>query len=307
MKKLKFIGYTLLVILLSFYVLGALNIGNVTKPKTFKGSFISIDGERIRYFQKGSGKDILLIHGTPGSIEDWNYLIDSLAIDHRVTAFDREGQGFSSANIYQYHIKENAVLIKRLIDTLALKSPLLIGHSYGGSSLANFATQSKDTLIKYVFIDPPLYYYHTRFTSKLMATPLIGKGICTLAKYTIAEKQITEKLNDIFENQTENQLKELIKERSSIWLQTNVLYANSKELANYQDDLNSVKELYKSIHSPVTIITCEDANKSYKNDCIKFHEEVKNSKLFIIKNSGHYIQIDQSQKVLEIVRLRFKI
>jgi hypothetical protein len=35
-----------------------------------KAPFVKIGANKIRYIQKGKGKDILLIHGMLGSIED---------------------------------------------------------------------------------------------------------------------------------------------------------------------------------------------------------------------------------------------
>lgn len=296
----------LLLFFIVITILGHTEFGNKAIPSHLKGNHISINNEKIRVVQKGSGKDILLIHGTPGSLEDWNGLIDSLAKTFRITAFDRQGHGFSTKNNYSYHIEDNVVIVKKIIEKLKLRSPLLVGHSYGGSTLANFAINSKDTTLKYIIIDSPLYSYKADLTFRLLSIPIIGKGIALFSNYTIAEKQIENGIKFAFGHQTPENLDKLVKLRKNIWLQPKVLYSKSKESVNYQKDLNKMLEKYKTVEADITIITGKDENKTFRNDCEKFHHEVKNSKLIILEDTGHYIQFDQQQKVLDLIRLKME-
>src|SRR5690554_5665765 len=90
-KVLKFSSLSIGILFLVSILLGQTNLGNLSQNENNKDTFITIGDEKIRYLQKGEGKDILFIHGTPGSIEDWKELIDSLSQNFRVTAFDRLG------------------------------------------------------------------------------------------------------------------------------------------------------------------------------------------------------------------------
>lgn len=148
--------------------LGYTDLGNLSLNENQQNQFLKIDNERIRFSQKGKGKDVLLIHGTPGSIEDWNEIVDSLSKNYRITTFDRLGHGFSSLNKYTYHIEDNAVLVEKLIKQLNLESPLIVGHSYGGSIVAFMAVNSKLKNLEYVIIDSPLYKYKPSKTYQLV-------------------------------------------------------------------------------------------------------------------------------------------
>ena len=112
-RYIKYCLYTIGLFLIGIVFLSYTNIGNLTVKDNPKYQFLTIGNEKIRVSQKGSGSDILLIHGTPGSIEDWNEIIDTLAQNYRVTAFDRLGHGYSSSNQYTYHLKENAMIFFR--------------------------------------------------------------------------------------------------------------------------------------------------------------------------------------------------
>ncbi len=309
MKKAKnIIKYSVLgiaILVLVLIVLGYTNLGNLSTTKNRENVFVNIENEKIRILQKGSGKDILLIHGSPGLIEDWNSIFDSLAKNYRVTAFDRLGHGYSSSNTYTYHIKDNAILAEKLIARLGLKNPLIVGHSYGGSTAAYMATHSDlkyIKYIKYVIIDSPLYTSRLRKIYKLVSTPVIGKGIALFSSYTIAKGQIRDGVAPIFKSLGEEKINELVKERQQIWSQPKVIYTKSKESVNYQEDLNLMSHKYKNIASNITIITGKDSLGTLRTDCEKFHLEVKNSELLILDKTGHYIQFDKSQELIAAIR-----
>lgn len=60
-----------------------------TIPSGFKGNIIDVMNQQIKIYQTGSGKDVLLIHGLPGCIEDWETIIPELSKKFRVTVYDR--------------------------------------------------------------------------------------------------------------------------------------------------------------------------------------------------------------------------
>ena len=244
-KILKYFFKSIGIFLLLLTLIGYTNLGNLPTNETKKNPYLTIGKEKIRFSQKGAGKDILLIHGTPGSIEDWNKIIDSLSKDFRVTAFDRLGHGFSSSNQYEYHIGDNATMVENLIKQLGLKSPLIVGHSYGGSIAAFMAVNSELKNIEYIIIDSPLYKYRPSKIYKLVATPILGKGIALFSSYTIANNKIKKDVSSIFKSLEKEKINELVKERQLIWSQPKVIYSKSKESINYLNDLNLICKKYK--------------------------------------------------------------
>jgi len=303
-RYIKYCLYTIGLFLIGIVFLSYTNIGNLTVKDNPKYQFLTIGNEKIRVSQKGSGSDILLIHGTPGSIEDWNEIIDTLAQNYRVTAFDRLGHGYSSSNQYTYHLKENAILVENLLKQLNLKSPLIVGHSYGGSIAAFMAVNSKLIDIEYVIIDSPLYAYQPSKLYQLVATPIIGKGIALFSSFTIANNHIKESVSSLLKSLDQNLITKLVKERQLIWSQPKVIYSKSKESVNYPEDLNSISKKYKTINSKITLITSKDSIGTFKKDCKKFNNEVLNSELIILENTGHHIPLEKPFSVIKIIRER---
>jgi len=100
------------------------------------GTIVTLpDGKKINTFTKGEGRPIVLIHGLPGSAQDWPELVDALvAKGFRVTWYDRVGYGHSSRRPPQgpFTYQANADELDALISVLGLKNPALVGWSFGG-------------------------------------------------------------------------------------------------------------------------------------------------------------------------------
>ena len=103
-RSLRIIVALLLVIIGGFTIAGLLYQPDIRIPEGLKGRYVEVKGNRIRYSQTGAGQDILLIHGCPGSLEDWEPVAESLSRKYRVTAYDRPGHGYSDAtgDLYTY-------------------------------------------------------------------------------------------------------------------------------------------------------------------------------------------------------------
>ena len=301
-KTLKYGLSTIGIVLLALIFLGYSNIGNLSTDETQENHYLKIGNERIRFLQKGNGKDILLIHGTPGSIEDWSEIIDTLSESYRVTVFDRLGHGLSSANDYTYHIKDNAILAEKLIKQLDLESPLVVGHSYGGSIVAHMAVNSKLKNLDYIIIDSPLYSFPTENIYKLVSIPWLGRGFAFLASFTIAKNKIKKDFSAYIRSTPQQKVDEFLEIRQKIWSQPKVIYSKSLESVNYTGDLSEISPFYKNIDTKITIITGKEAKGTFKNDCEKFHKEVAGSKLIMVENTAHLIPLEQPSAVIKIIK-----
>src|SRR5512141_3143741 len=62
------------------------------------GNLMDVDGVQLHYVERGDGPPVVLIHGNAVSHRDFiaSGLINRLAVNHRVIAFDRPGFGHSS-------------------------------------------------------------------------------------------------------------------------------------------------------------------------------------------------------------------
>ncbi|WP_417208923.1 alpha/beta fold hydrolase [Antarctobacter sp.] len=106
------------------------------------GAFVEVDGVPIHYVQRGSGPDVVLLHGASGNLRDFTFdLVDKLAQDYRVTVFDRPGLGYSGRremyrgafNTKAETPQDQAALLAAAAAQLGVHRPVVVGHSFGGA------------------------------------------------------------------------------------------------------------------------------------------------------------------------------
>jgi pimeloyl-ACP methyl ester carboxylesterase len=95
---------------------------------------INLDGLRFHYQQRGRGPDVVLIHAVTSNLSVWLFsnLMDVLAKDFRVTAYDLRGHGASDVPAGNYTSADMAEDLRKLHCALKLGPALLVGHSFGG-------------------------------------------------------------------------------------------------------------------------------------------------------------------------------
>jgi len=306
-RVVKFLIYFLILIVIAFFIIGLfsnnqIKKGSLTFTTKWQGEFIDIDGEKIRYLQQGKGPDILLIHGMPGSIEDWQPIIDSLSTNHRITAFDRPANGFSTANNYDYTLKANAILANKLIDTLQLDSVIVVGHSYGGSIAATMATTKNDHIKSFVIVASVLYQFYPETLFKITSAPVVGKGITTLIAKTAAAKKIEEGLLHAFAGNRAILTDGFLATRTQLWSQPKVFYSVSNEQVNYAQNLSEISSAYKNINKKVSILIGDKDRAITIEDCKRLKSEVINAELLMLENTAHYIQFESTDELLKIIK-----
>ncbi len=143
---LTFVGALALVIVVLNWTYGRLP----AEPRP-TGSFVQVGNLRIRYIEhRGGGVPVVLIHGLPGTAEDWEDVTPLLA-GHRTIAIDRPGFGFSSGGYVPFD--RQLEVIHELIAKLHVRRPILVGHSFGGTISLGFAERYPNQVRGLVLVD----------------------------------------------------------------------------------------------------------------------------------------------------------
>ncbi len=176
-------------------VIGVVYKPKSTAPANVKGGYIKLPGTTIRYYQEGSGPDILMIHGCPGSIEDFDPIVQDLAKNFRVTLYDRPGHGYSEAGDNLYSLNYNARVAEDIIEHLNLKNVLVVGHSYGSGVALSLAISDNANIRAYVLLSAPGYRpVPIDAISYLLGIPYFGKGMAVLLSPHIGPDMVRSKL-----------------------------------------------------------------------------------------------------------------
>jgi pimeloyl-ACP methyl ester carboxylesterase len=105
------------------------------------GQFVQLAGLKVRYLERpGPEPAVLLIHGLPGTAEDFE-AVTPLIAGHRTIAIDRPGYSFSTGGYFPFDRQLQAV--HEVIEKLHLGHPILVGHSYGGTISLAYAEPAR--------------------------------------------------------------------------------------------------------------------------------------------------------------------
>lgn len=137
--------------------------------------YVTVDGTRIRYIERGAGSAVVLIHGLAASMYSWRHQINPLSdAGFRVIAFDNRGFGFSGKPADGYSNGDYVKLLIALMDSLAVPEAVLVGHSMGGAIAAEAAIAHPDRVRGLVLADAAGFTVRYPFILRAARWPIVG-------------------------------------------------------------------------------------------------------------------------------------
>jgi pimeloyl-ACP methyl ester carboxylesterase len=104
---------------------------------------VAVFGQRIAYFDLGSGPVVVLLHGAGSSARrDWGPCLRALAAHHRVLAPDQLGWGASDKPLIDYGIQTWVDTLGEFLRLQRVKDFDLAGESLGGWIAARYTVQA---------------------------------------------------------------------------------------------------------------------------------------------------------------------
>ncbi|HTS81936.1 MAG TPA: alpha/beta hydrolase [Myxococcaceae bacterium] len=102
----------------------------------------------------GPGTAVLLVHGGGGDRSHWHALAPLLALDRAVVRFDQRGYGESETPPdADRSLAAMASDLLAVVSATGLRSPVVVGHSYGGAVTAEAVARAPDRFSGAVFLD----------------------------------------------------------------------------------------------------------------------------------------------------------
>lgn len=296
------LGIIIALLLLGVVALGQLALVDPQIPKSLQGRYVDVDGIQLRVYQQGAGDDVLLVHGLPGSIEDWAPVMDRLAKSYRVTAIDRVGHGFSFGDDARNHLLGNVDLVKALLETLDLNNPILVGHSYGGAIVLMLAqTQAAsdaDTIRGVVAVAPYLQSKPVDNIYRAMLLPGLGKGLAALGNPFMGPSMMTQGLSAAF---FPGEIPQgFAEQRAPMWLTVKNSVATAREKVAFADDAALLVD-FSDVSSPVWLIHGDQDKTVDLDDSRRAHQSLPSSELRVVPQGSHYIIWTHPDLVIEAV------
>ena len=280
---------TLSLLVAGVAVLGALQRPDTAPPPGSRGRFVTVDGVRLRYVQAGLGPDVLLIHGSPGSLEDWDPVFDRLAAHFRVTAFDRPGHGYSEGHRRPHTVAENARLALGLVHALGLRDVTVAGHSYGGATALGMAASGAPEVRALVVVGSKAYPpVRVERIYRALAVPYLGPGLAVLLGPFMGRARVERGVRASFGPNAALIPAGFVERRAPLWSRPTIVSALSQERTTLQDELTALSGRYREIRRPVWIV-CGDADANFA-DAQRLARDVPGARLVALEGTGHYVQ-----------------
>jgi len=265
----------------------------------------------IAYFDLGKSSETLIcIHGLGSNKKAFSKNIDYLSHYIRVIALDLPNYGNSSKGDYPPTLKFFSEIIKDFIQELKLDKVILCGHSMGGQIAILTALNFPDMVKKLILIAPAGLEKFNQDEIKRIERYFSFEAIKNMSKEQI---EYNVKLNFY---QFPDDAQFMINERIELSKNPNFDFYCLTVARAFQDMLrNPVIDFLPQINQPVlmffgkndelipnNILHPTTTENLAKESCKK----IKNCKLVLIDNCGHFLQFEKpiifNQEVAEFVR-----
>src|SRR5574341_526926 len=90
-------------------------------------------------------RTIVFIHGFGGHAEQWHNQLQTFAMENRVVALDLRGHGLSDKPSRGYEMSQIVQDLETALTLLKVKGKfVLVGHSFGGAVVTEYALKNPD-------------------------------------------------------------------------------------------------------------------------------------------------------------------
>jgi pimeloyl-ACP methyl ester carboxylesterase len=124
-----------------------------------QSKFTEVQGIKLHYLEWGEigNPDLLLVHGWTSFAMTWSTVAEYFQDRFHIIAPDLRGHGASDKPQTGYRLRDFVTDIRQLIQTLGLRKPAYVGHSWGGN-IGTILASDWPELISRVFLEDPVYW-----------------------------------------------------------------------------------------------------------------------------------------------------
>ena len=265
--------------------------------------FVTVDDARLHFVIKGAGRPVVLIHGNPGSCQDWARLYVPLSSRYCGYAFDRPGHGHSDRpNHRPITVNVQAQMLRAALKELNVEDPILVGHSWGGALALAFALEFPDDLAGAVLLAPAAYESDdgVSFLTKLPALPFIGDLLNFLFTPLLGASVVREDLQKAFS--PDPVPKHYLRHVLSEWTRPKKVKWYSVDDALLNESLPKFTSRYSDIRVPVVIVTGDsDLIVPAQENAHRLYEALPHSELVVLEKTGHQIPFTRADAVVDAI------
>jgi pimeloyl-ACP methyl ester carboxylesterase len=273
-----------------------------------QGRFVTTDGVRLHYVEKGTGPPVVFLHGNGAMVEDMliSGLIDHAAPAYRAIAFDRPGFGHSERPWGRsWTAAAQAVLFARTFDQLGIGAPIVVGHSWGTLVALTLALDHPASVGGLVLASG--YYFPTARSDVALfsppAIPILGDVISYTVAPLIGEVIGWPSITKMFAPQPVSPKFER-EFPMPLALRPSQIKASSQDTSQMIAAAQQLSPRYRTITCP-TVIMAGDADRiiNIERQAQKLHGAIPGSRLDVLPDAGHMIHHVDPQRMVRAIDL----
>lgn len=215
---------------------------------------------------------LVFLHGWGGNHNSWFPITEKLKKQYKIYAPDLPG--FSNVPIsYPYKVENYVGFLEKYLKDNKIISPILIGHSFGGTIAANFA--AIHPISKLVLVDAAIIRPNQTLPQKIIASlSLIVKPLISPVRPFLYK---------------------LLKLNNSDYYQiTNPILKKTFQTIIRQDSTDKLP----LIKTPTLIVWGDKDTSTPLNDAKIIHSLIPNSKLIVYSQSTHFAYLEHPDKFI---------
>jgi pimeloyl-ACP methyl ester carboxylesterase len=264
-----------------------------------------LHGHDVAYRQAGSGPVVVLVHGITSSSATWKRVMPYLADRFTVIAPDLAGHGESAKPRGDYSLGAHASGLRDLLLALGHERATFVGHSLGGGIAMQFSYQFPERCERLVLVDSGGLGRDVNWLLRAATLPGSELVLPFLAATRLldAGARAGGLLNRLGLG-LPTDLREMARGHSTL--------SDSAARAAFVHTLRAVVEpsgqrvdasnrLYLAEHFPFLLIWGERDSIIPVSHGHATHELMPNSRLEVFPRSGHFPQLDEPERFLDVL------
>ncbi len=272
-----------------------------TFPPT--GQFVTADSVSLHYFLAGSGQPVVFLHGNGGQAQDFTMSVFDLAEkSQQFIAFDRPGHGYSQRPADEpATVQVQARLIHDALEKLGVKNPILVGHSWSGALVMDYAVEYPGEVRGLVLLGGYMYPEEGYPPEAIVPEiPVLGDLLVHTLLIPVGRyKQATSDHESYYPDEPPDSFRVL---SETMALRPDEMKATADDERTIDRDLEAIVSQYAQVKVPTVIVT-GDQDKVVNPDLQSFrlHREIPQSRLIVLHNVGHAIQWSDPGAVIDAI------
>jgi pimeloyl-ACP methyl ester carboxylesterase len=268
------------------------------------GKFVTVEGVRLHYVERGTGPPLVLLHGNGSMIQDFQSsgLLDLAAKRYRVIAFDRPGFGHSNRPRSKIWTPEvQAALLQAALVKIGASEAVVLGHSWGTLVAIALALRNPQMVKALVLVSG--YYFPTARAEVIAFSPPALPVIGDLLSHTLApllSRLIWPLLiRKIFSPRpVPRKFGNFPREMA---LRPSQLQAAAAESALMIPAARVFQNTYHQIEVPVVIVVGAGDRYVETSQSVRLQRLIPNSRLHLISGSGHMVHQTATQDIMSAI------